>query len=294
VEDGILNIVAKKETFSDQGYTKEYTSARLNSKYAFTYGKVEIRAKLPTGIGTWPAIWMLGKNINEDGAYWDNQGYGTTGWPACGEIDIMEHWGKDQNNVTSATHTPSSFGNTINKGAQYIETASTEFHIYTLEWTAEKLEFSIDDVVHLTYKPVNKNDETWPFDKPQYILLNIAIEPQIESSFTSDAMEIDYIRIYQEGSENNPDQPLANVEKFSTKAYPIPIKDRLNIKLNDVPNKETILRIYSKRGRLISKRNVVINNQELIVDDLGNLQNGLYFFKFETNNQSYSIKVIKD
>jgi len=294
VEDGILNIVAKKETFSDQGYTKEYTSARLNSKYAFTYGKVEIRAKLPTGIGTWPAIWMLGKNINEDGAYWDNQGYGTTGWPACGEIDIMEHWGKDQNNVTSATHTPSSFGNTINKGAQYIETASTEFHIYTLEWTAEKLEFSIDDVVHLTYKPVNKNDETWPFDKPQYILLNIAIEPQIESSFTSDAMEIDYIRIYQEGSENNPDQPLANVEKFSTKAYPIPIKDRLNIKLNDVPNKETILRIYSKSGRLISKRNVVINNQELIVDDLGNLQNGLYFFKFETNNQSYSIKVIKD
>lgn len=294
MEDGILNIVAKKETFSDQGYTKEYTSARLNSKYAFTYGKVEIRAKLPTGIGTWPAIWMLGKNINEDGAYWDNQGYGTTGWPACGEIDIMEHWGKDQNNVTSATHTPSSFGNTINKGAQYIETASTEFHIYTLEWTAEKLEFSIDDVVHLTYKPVNKNDETWPFDKPQYILLNIAIEPQIESSFTSDAMEIDYIRIYQEGSENNPDQPLANVEKFSTKAYPIPIKDRLNIKLNDVPNKETILRIYSKSGRLISKRNVVINNQELIVDDLGNLQNGLYFFKFETNNQSYSIKVIKD
>ena len=71
-------IVAKKETYTDQGHTKEYTSARLNSKYAITYGKVEIRAKLPEGIGTWPAIWMLGQNISEPGAYWQTQGYGAT------------------------------------------------------------------------------------------------------------------------------------------------------------------------------------------------------------------------
>ena len=96
VSNGTLKIVAKKETYTDQGHTKEYTSARLNSKYAFTYGKVEIRAKLPQGFGTWPAIWMLGKNINEPGAYWETQGYGTTPWPACGEVDIMEHWGSNQ------------------------------------------------------------------------------------------------------------------------------------------------------------------------------------------------------
>ena len=78
VSNGNLNIIAKKEVFSDQGQTKNYTSARLNSKFAFKYGKVEVRAKLPSGVGTWPAIWMFGKNINEAGAYWQTQGFGTT------------------------------------------------------------------------------------------------------------------------------------------------------------------------------------------------------------------------
>ena len=94
VSNGTLKIVAIKENYTDQGHTKPYTSARLNSKFAFTYGKVEVRAKLPTGQGTWPAIWTLGKNITEPGSYWTNQGFGTTGWPYCGEIDIMEHWGR--------------------------------------------------------------------------------------------------------------------------------------------------------------------------------------------------------
>ena len=96
VEDGYLNLVAKKEEFEDQGEVKQYTAARLNSKFTFTYGRVEIRAKLPAGTGTWPAIWMLNRNIDEDGAYWDNKGFGTTKWPTCGEIDILEHWGKNQ------------------------------------------------------------------------------------------------------------------------------------------------------------------------------------------------------
>ncbi|MDP5092973.1 MAG: glycoside hydrolase family 16 protein, partial [Polaribacter sp.] len=107
VKNGVLKVVAKKEPFTDQGTTKQYTSARLNSKFAFTYGRVEFRAKLPTGIGTWPAIWMLGKNINEKGAYWQTQGFGTLTWPNCGEMDIMEHWGTEQNKVISAVHTPS-------------------------------------------------------------------------------------------------------------------------------------------------------------------------------------------
>lgn len=96
VSNGSLKIVAKSESYTNQGITKQYTSARLNSKFAFKYGRVEVRAKLPTGAGTWPAIWMLGKNINELGAYWQLNGYGSVTWPACGEIDIMEHWGTNQ------------------------------------------------------------------------------------------------------------------------------------------------------------------------------------------------------
>ena len=197
VSDGTLKIVAKKEAYTDQGQTKEYTSARLNSKYAFTYGKVEVKAKLPEGVGTWPAIWMLGQNISEPGAYWQTQGYGTTSWPHCGEIDIMEHWGANQNYVQSALHTPSSYGATINHGGQYISNATTQFNVYTLEWTSEQMIFSVNGYIHYTYNPDIQNSETWPFDSPQYLLMNIAIETSIASSFTETEMELDYVRVYE-------------------------------------------------------------------------------------------------
>ena len=194
--NGALNLVAKKEPFTDQGVTKQYTSARLNSKFAFKYGKVEVRAKLPTGVGTWPAIWMLGKNIIEPGGFWSST-YGTAYWPACGEIDIMEHWGSNQNYVSSAMHTPSSYGGTVNNGGQTIPTASSAFHIYTLVWTTEKMEFFVDGKIHYTYNPSVKNASTWPFDSEQYLLLNLAIESKIDPNFTQGAMEVDYVRVYQ-------------------------------------------------------------------------------------------------
>ena len=134
VKDGKLYLVARKEKLTDQGYTKEYTSARINSKFAFTYGRVEIKAMLPEGVGTWPAIWMLNTNIDEDGAYWDNLGYGKKKWPDCGEIDILEHWGKNQNYVSSAVHNGSSYGDNVkNLGGQKINDVSNSFHIYTID-----------------------------------------------------------------------------------------------------------------------------------------------------------------
>jgi len=198
LKNGLLNLVAKKEIFDDQGKIKQYTSARLNSKFAFTYGRVEVRAKLPAGIGTWPAIWMLSKNINEDGAYWDNQGYGTTNWPTCGEIDILEHWGKNPNYVQSGVHTASSYGDkVVNIGGQNVANVSDQFHIYSIEWSDEKIVFRVDGAEHYVYNPSIKNSDTWPFDSDQYILLNIAVEPYIDSAFVESSMEIDYIRIYQ-------------------------------------------------------------------------------------------------
>lgn len=196
VNNGLLTIVAKKETFTDQGVTKQYTSARLNSKFAFKYGRVEVRAKLPSGAGTWPAIWMLGKNIIEPGAYWSATN-GTVSWPACGEVDIMEHWGNNQNYIQSALHTPSSFGGTINIGGRSIPTVSSQFHLYTLEWTSERMTFSVDGVVHYVYNPAVKDSSTWPFDADQYILLNVAMQSPIDSLFTQSSMEVDYVRVYQ-------------------------------------------------------------------------------------------------
>ena len=196
VSDGLLKIKAKKESFKDQGVVKQYTSARLNSKFAFTYGRVEVRAKLPKGHGTWPAIWMLSKNISEAGAYFETQGFDNQPWPDCGEIDILEHWGKKQNHAQSAVHTRSSFGNTINLGGHRVPTISSEFHIYTLDWTAEKIVFSVDGKQHYTYNPTIKNQATWPFDTPQYVLLNFAIEKVIDADFTQATFDIDYVRIY--------------------------------------------------------------------------------------------------
>ena len=189
VSNGTLKIVAKKENYTAYNSTKNYTSARLNSKFAFTYGRIEVRAKLPGGGGTWPAIWTLGSNIT------------TVGWPSCGEIDIMEHVGNNIGEVSSAIHTPSSFGNTVNKGIIEIPDTTTEFHVYTVDWTADKMDFYVDDTLFYTYNPASKNSDTWPFNKDQFILLNIAmggtLGGTIDPNFTEDTMEIDYVRVYQ-------------------------------------------------------------------------------------------------
>ena len=204
VDNGVLHIVAKQETYTDpvQGLTKQYTSARLNSKFAFTYGRVEVRAKLPEGVGTWPAIWMLGKNINETGAYWQTQGYGTTSWPACGEIDIMEHWGSNQNYIQSALHTPSSSGGTVNHGGVMGNDVSNTFHVYAAEWSPTEITFSMDGIPYYTYVPNPQNMSTWPFVADQYLLLNIAIQGSIDPSFSESEMLLDYVRVYQEGTSS--------------------------------------------------------------------------------------------
>jgi len=200
VSDGTLKLVARKESYTDQGVTKQYTSARLNSKFAFKYGRVEFRAKMPSGYGTWPAVWMLGKNISETGTYWATQGYGTTGWPACGEIDILEHWGRNQGYAQSALHTPSSHGATVNHGGRHISNISSQFHTYSMDWNASRIIFEIDGIEHYRYNPSVKNSQTWPFNSEQFLLLNIAIESSIDSGFTQSQMEVDYIRVYDENN----------------------------------------------------------------------------------------------
>ena len=289
VTNGVLNLIAKRETFTDQGHTKQYTSARLNSKFAFTYGKVEVRAKLPTGVGTWPAIWMLGRNITETGAYWQTQNFGNTPWPDCGEIDIMEHWGNNQNFVQSATHTTSSSGATVNHGGQVIPTSSSAFHTYTLEWRPDRLIFSVDSVVHYTYQPAVRNAATWPFHAPQYMLFNIAIQTSITPSFTQDSMNIDYIRIYQQ----TPVGITESNEWKSPNLFPNPVDHQFTLKLSDIVDQNCIVDIYTVEGKLVTKRNLNISSGQMNVGELQNLKGGLYFVTVTTKEGTYSSKFMK-
>ena len=187
IKDGVLKITAIKELY--RGY--EYTSTRMltQDKFSFTYGKVEVRAKLPDGGGTWPAIWMLGANCP------------TAGWPDCGEIDIMEHVGNRPGWPSSAIHNPAGYASTYFGDEQYIETVTSEFHVYGIIWTQEKIEFTVDGVEHFTYNPAVKNISNWPFIADQFLILNIAmggdLGGRIPSSFTNSTMEIDYVRVYQ-------------------------------------------------------------------------------------------------
>jgi len=208
IENGVLKIIAKKEPYTNQGVTKQYTSARLNSKFAFTYGRVDIRAKIPTNQGTWPALWMSGKNINEQGGYF-NATHGTTNWPACGEIDIMEHgitsW-QPAGFVQSAIHTTSSSGATINHGGTIANNLGTAFHVYSMNWSPNQITFLLDGVAFYTYNPTVKTPSNWPFTAEQYLLLNIAmggVAGVIPSNFTQATMEIDYVRVYQNVAVDN-------------------------------------------------------------------------------------------
>lgn len=290
VQNGVLNLVAKKESFTDQNVTKQYTSARLNSKFAFTYGRVEIRAKLPSGIGTWPAIWMLGKNINEDGAYWDNLGFDKTPWPACGEIDIMEHWGSNQNFVQSAMHTPSSFGNTMNHGGRILPGASSDFHNYSLIWTPDKMIFMVDSIVHYVYEPKTKDASTWPFDADQYMILNIAIQASIDPSFNSSAMNIDYIRIYQ-------DKPITDIKKvYSIQGtnYPNPFSHSFRIRTGTSNMERIECTIYNQLGKKVLIKNIQTDASGSVQIDASNLPRGVYLLRYTLEGKEYRSKLVKN
>lgn len=283
VTNGFLSITAKKETFTDQGQTKSYTSARLNSKFAFTYGRVDVRAKLPLGEGTWPAIWTLGKNVNENGGYWYND-FGTTNWPACGEIDIMEHGLGAVNHVSSALHTPCSgcFGNTKNVMSKEISDVANNFHIYSLNWSPNQITFLIDGVGYYTYNPSIKDSGTWPFFEDQYLLLNVAmggIAGTIDPNFVESSMEIDYVRVYQNTSLSTYDNYANNFG-----IYPNPVTNNINIATS-----ETIDRIvvYDILGNIILKSP---NNTKII--DASGFKSGIYILSIYSGFNKVVKKIV--
>lgn len=185
ISEGTLKITAMADGSGG------YSSARLKSEglFDFTYGRVDVRAKLPAGGGTWPAIWMLGAN------------FGTVGWPACGEIDIMEAIGNNPGYVQSALHTPASSGATENMASTTVADATEAFHVYSVNWSPDQISFLVDDEIYYTYAPASKTADNWPFDAAQFLILNVAmggnLGGEIDASFSEASMEIDYVRVYQ-------------------------------------------------------------------------------------------------
>ncbi|WP_139314845.1 family 16 glycosylhydrolase [Saccharicrinis aurantiacus] len=193
IEDGKLIITAKK--VNDNQVAGSYTSTRMVTwgKQEFTCGRIEIRAKLPSGRGMWPAIWMLGSNI------------GDAGWPACGEIDIMEYVGFEPNQVHGSIHCPASYGATEFTKTLPLENCEEEFNNYGIIWTEESIQYYVNDPENpfYTYAPSNKNADNWPFNKPHFIILNAAVggtwggAQGIDNSIFPQTMEVDYVRVYE-------------------------------------------------------------------------------------------------
>jgi beta-glucanase (GH16 family) len=192
VENGNLVIEARKDNWNGH----EITSASLHTygNKSILYGRVEVRAKLPTGRGTWPAIWMLG-NSHRTG----------TRWPACGEIDIMENVGYDPDVVHGYVHTAAynhvlgtQKGNSLTLEAPY-----DNFNIYAIEWYEDRIEFYINEERHFVFENESTGSDTWPFDKPHYLILNLAIgggwggQQGIDDSIFPQKYYIDYVRVYE-------------------------------------------------------------------------------------------------
>ena len=191
VENGILNITARLEDYKN----RKYTSARLITKADWQYGRFETRAKLPAGRGTWSAIWMM------PGGWTFNDG----NWPDIGEFDIMEHVGHDAGMIHASAH---SKDYQWQKGTQQTDTlriddATETFHTYTWEWTPDLVRAYVDDQLYFEYENEGLGETKWPYDKPFYLILNVAVGGAwgslqgIDDDVFPQTMEVDYVRVYQ-------------------------------------------------------------------------------------------------
>ncbi|MFC4263605.1 family 16 glycosylhydrolase [Ferruginibacter yonginensis] len=191
VTGGNLVITAKKEAFGG----RDYTSTRMitKGKGDFLYGRFEVRAKLPKGRGTWPAIWML----HSDAAYGN--------WPASGEIDIMEHVGFDPNKIHASVHTSAynHLRGTQKTASKVIPTATDDFHKYRIDWTPYAVRGYIDDVQYFEFVNGNTGFTTWPFNKRFFLILNVAVGGDwggaqgIDNTAFPTSMVVDYVKVFK-------------------------------------------------------------------------------------------------
>ena len=191
VEGGQLVITARHEPWSGASYTSASVVSR--GKFSFCYGKLEVRAKIPGGRGTWPAFWLLGDNRTQ------------VGWPRCGEIDLMENVGFDPAKLHFSVHTGAFNHVKKTQKTSIIEVprVQDDFHIYGLLWTKERLEFFFDGRKVGEFVNDGQGPDHWPFDAPCYLLMNLAIggswggQKGIDDAIFPAEYRIDYVRVWQ-------------------------------------------------------------------------------------------------
>ena len=213
VEAGHLVIEAHKESLGNA----EYTSARIHSrgKGDILYGRVEVRAKLPSGMGTWPAIWMLPSDPFRyatrcaEGDKWQGSA-SCDAWPNSGEIDIMEHVGYEMGHVHGTVHNEAYYWAKWEqrKGRVLLSDVDTAFHVYSLEWSPERIDVFVDDTLYFTYVNEHEGWQSWPYDHPYHLILNIAVGGMwgragggIDDSVFPQRMLVDYVRVYEFGQD---------------------------------------------------------------------------------------------
>lgn len=194
VENGHLVIEARRDYY--QGHRVSSASVTTQGKATWTYGRIEVRAKIPTGRGTWPAIWTLGSNISE------------IGWPRCGEIDMMENVGFDPDRMHFNIHGPklSQKAGSQSSVNVLMDKPYAGWHVYAMEWFEDRIDLFMDGKKYLSYLNDGKGDDaTWPFHLPQYLILNLAIggdwggQKGIDDAILPSRFEIDYVRVYERG-----------------------------------------------------------------------------------------------
>ncbi len=186
VENGMLTIEARSSG------SNRFSSSRIKTQglQEFQYGRIEARIQLPEGQGLWPAFWLLGADIEH------------VGWPACGEIDIMEYVGRTPGIFQNAIHTPSGHGGEASSKRTRVEDLEGKFHVYGINWTAQAIEFYFNGRLTYQYAPALKNNETYPFNKPMFILFNVAVGGTFGGPVGDDVvfprkMIVDYVRVYE-------------------------------------------------------------------------------------------------
>ncbi len=272
IENGSLIIEARKEQTSTSvdKETKEYSSARLRTKGKgdWLQGRFEIRAKLPKGVGTWPAIWMLPTDDS----------YG--GWPHSGEIDIMEAIGSEPETHYSTVWCTNSEDSDGDGDTLRVADHSEQFHTYIMEWNSDSLSFWVDSSHVHSYHNKQTSEKQWPFDKRFHLLLNLAVggdwETQVDSASFPARLEVDYVRVYQPYYEAG----INSTGMIHGSLWMKQVKDGIQINQNE--SSFASIELYHLNGQLISKR------------DLGFIGEGVQYIPFNKQlaSGSYLVKVL--